>query len=398
MATIAPRPLPESEQTAQGTLTSAAYRGRGEEARSDRGAPPRVRAAGLGGEIADPRVARLVAGLLARQPLDRVHSRQRPGPRLHTRGRLAGRARPPTGPGELATRCRRGRPTPRTSPTSRAGASTPSRAAAAAAASSRPGSTPTGRPTAGRSRTSAREPLRVGSKVLATQVIRKPDWSPDGKEIAFARSDGIHVVTLAGAERQVATTVGEPTSPLWSFDGTRIAYTSAERVFVAAADGASKPRQVAGRTDSLGPIAWAPAGDLLAFTADGNADGRLADPDRANHGARAGRRGRGRRSRPATRTGTSLPTPQRAASCPGHSGIRLYDSTMLSGTCTVHGHGGRRRDRGHAARGRRDPRRRGQRQGARERRPHRPCGLRLRSRHGLGRPHGPARHCEIVHR
>ena len=133
--------------------------------------------------------------------------------------------------------------------------------------------------------------LRVGSKVLATEVIRKPDWSPDGKEIAFARSDGIHVVTLAGAERQVATTVGEPTSPLWSFDGTRIAYTVGARVFVAVADRREQAAQVAGlplaRPDRLGACRR-PA----RVHRRREADGRLADPDAANHGVRARRRGR----------------------------------------------------------------------------------------------------------
>jgi hypothetical protein len=178
--------------------------------------------------------------------------------------------------------------------------------------------------------------LRVGSKALATQVIWRPDWSPGGKEIAFARSDGIHVVTLAGAERQVAQTVGEPSAPLWSFDGKRIAYTLGTRVFVVAADGASKPRQVAGPYHSLSPVAWAPAGDLLAFTADGKLMGAWLTPSEDTtvfaQGAEVGAS-----FAPGDPHGRILAYSGQRRSCPGHSGIRLYESAMLSGTCTITG-------------------------------------------------------------
>jgi hypothetical protein len=50
---------------------------------------------------------------------------------------------------------------------------------------------------------------------------------------------------------------------------SRVARLVGTRVFVAAADGDGKARQVAGPYRSLGPIAWASAGDLLVFTADG---------------------------------------------------------------------------------------------------------------------------------
>jgi hypothetical protein len=178
--------------------------------------------------------------------------------------------------------------------------------------------------------------LRVGSKVLATQVIGKPDWSPDGKEIAFARSDGIHVVTLAGSERWVAQTTGEPTSPAWSFDGTRVAYTAGGRVFVAATDDDGTPRQVAGPYRLLGPIAWAPAGDLLAFTADGQLLGVWLTP-RPHISVFARAAEVGASFAPGDPHGRVLAYSAARASCPGHSGIRLYRSAMLSGTCTVMG-------------------------------------------------------------
>jgi WD40-like Beta Propeller Repeat len=178
--------------------------------------------------------------------------------------------------------------------------------------------------------------LRVASKVLATQVIGKPDWSPDGKQIAFGRPDGIHVVTLAGVERPVAQTTGEPTSPVWSLDGTRLAYSAGTRVFVAAADGDGTPRQVAGPYRSLGPIAWAPAGDLLAFTADGKLMGAWLTPTLhisvLAQGAEVGAS-----FAPGDPHGNILAYSASRTSCPGHSGIRLYEGAMLSGTCTVTG-------------------------------------------------------------
>jgi dipeptidyl aminopeptidase/acylaminoacyl peptidase len=178
--------------------------------------------------------------------------------------------------------------------------------------------------------------LRVASKVLATHVISKPVWSPDGDEIAFARSDGIHVVTLAGAERYVAPTVGEPTSPVWSFDGSRLAYAVGTRVFLVAADGAGKPRRVAGPYRSLGPIAWAPAGDLLAFTADGKLIGAwLTSTPHTSVLAKGA--GVGASFAPGDPQGRILAYSAQRKSCPGHSGIRLYESSMLSGTCTVAG-------------------------------------------------------------
>ena len=178
--------------------------------------------------------------------------------------------------------------------------------------------------------------LRVGTKVLATQVIRTPDWAPDGKELAFARSDGIHVVTTAGAERRVATTVGEPGSPLWSFDGTRIAYAAGTRVFVVASDGESEPRQVAGPYRSLGPLAWAPAGDLLAFTADGQLLGARPGSQGRTTVLAAGA-GVGASFAPSEAPARLLAYSADRTSCPGHSGIRRFGSAMLTGACTVTG-------------------------------------------------------------
>ncbi len=134
----------------------------------------------------------------------------------------------------------------------------------------------------------------------------------------------------------MATTTGEPTAPTWSFDGRTIAYTVGTQVFVVPADGASKPRQVAGPYRSLGPIAWAPAGDLLSFTADGRLIGAWLAP--AAHTSVFARGAEvGASFAPGDPHGRILAYSAARASCPGHSGIRLYDSAMLSGTCTITG-------------------------------------------------------------
>ncbi|HMF04528.1 MAG TPA: hypothetical protein VKH17_06920 [Acidimicrobiia bacterium] len=178
--------------------------------------------------------------------------------------------------------------------------------------------------------------LRAGSEALATQVIGQPVWSPDGRALAFARSDGVHVVTLDGAARKIATSVREPRSLAWSPDGARIAFADTSSVFVAAADGSGRPQLVAGPFADLGPLSWSPAGDALAYTIRGGVE--LTTFDGAPHSSRlvAGA-AVGASFAPTDPHGDVLAYSGPNPRCAGHDAIRIFDDSVLAGTCEIDG-------------------------------------------------------------
>src|SRR5262245_10794783 len=57
-----------------------------------------------------------------------------------------------------------------------------------------------------------------------------PEWSPDGKQIAFAsdrtNSWEIYVMNIDGTDQRQVTSYGINEEPHWSPDGTKIAYVS----------------------------------------------------------------------------------------------------------------------------------------------------------------------------
>ena len=178
--------------------------------------------------------------------------------------------------------------------------------------------------------------LRAGTQSLATQVMGQPAWSPDGREIAFARSDGIHVVTLDGAERKVASSVQEPRSVAWSPDGARIAFADDASVFVVAADGGSAPLRVAGPFADLGPLSWAPASDALAYTVRGGVELTLLDGAASSSRLVAGA-AVGTSFAPTDPHGNVLAYAGPNARCGGHDAIRLFDEAVLAGSCEIDG-------------------------------------------------------------
>lgn len=119
-------------------------------------------------------------------------------------------------------------------------------------------------------------------------VAENPDWSPDGKRIAFDQGD-LYVIDPDGSNlRRLTETPVETSHPMWSPDGKRIAFQSARdgslEIYTMNADGANV-RQLTttpvGR--SLLPD-WSPDGTQIAFVSerDGNMEIYVMNVDGSN--------------------------------------------------------------------------------------------------------------------
>ncbi len=107
-----------------------------------------------------------------------------------------------------------------------------------------------------------------------------PDWSPDGKRIAFASTrDGnwdIYVMSVDDAiqdpedaqVRRLTSDEGDDQSPVWSPDGTWIAFSSDRdgdsEIYVMRADGTDL-RQLTDNTSIDSKPSWSPDGAKIAF-------------------------------------------------------------------------------------------------------------------------------------
>jgi Tol biopolymer transport system component len=91
-----------------------------------------------------------------------------------------------------------------------------------------------------------------------------PAWSPDGKKLAFNAVDGgIATVNADGGGFRTLSSVGSR-KPAWSPDGRRIAYATVVDVFVAKADGGGEKSLGVGLSPKSA-AAWSPDGRHLAF-------------------------------------------------------------------------------------------------------------------------------------
>ena len=108
----------------------------------------------------------------------------------------------------------------------------------------------------------------------------RPDWSPDGRRIAFnSNRDGNWEVYVMNADGSGVTRLTENDvvdgSPTWSPDGTRIAFDSTRDgdwdIYVMNADGSGVTRLTDNDAYDLSPV-WSPDGRRMAFQSqrDGN--------------------------------------------------------------------------------------------------------------------------------
>ena len=117
--------------------------------------------------------------------------------------------------------------------------------------------------------------------------VSDPDWSPDGRRVAFVRDTtdtlevreevepALYVLTVAdGAVRRLATGFRENGQPKWSPDGDAIAFNcskgrgaESDVCVVPAAGGATRNLTAAWDLDPSGP-SWSPDGKTLYFSAE----------------------------------------------------------------------------------------------------------------------------------
>jgi Tol biopolymer transport system component len=109
---------------------------------------------------------------------------------------------------------------------------------------------------------------------------RNPAWSPNGRWIAFSRTNGIYVIRPDGSARRRLTR-GSDTSPTWSSDGRKLAFVRWDvrqpsgHVHVIRADGSAAWRVSAGRADVDKPIVWSPDGTRIAWSVGYDAPGAV---------------------------------------------------------------------------------------------------------------------------
>jgi TolB protein len=116
-----------------------------------------------------------------------------------------------------------------------------------------------------------------------TDFGARPDWSPDGRRIAFEGRENRKDIYVIGIDGQNLTNLTQDGlgnyAPAWSLDGRQIAYGSwrdeeagnFEEIYVMDADGENKKRLTRALGIDSFP-AWSPGGKQIAFTTQRNPD------------------------------------------------------------------------------------------------------------------------------
>jgi Tol biopolymer transport system component len=104
----------------------------------------------------------------------------------------------------------------------------------------------------------------------------RPDWSPDGRRIAFSSNrvgppggpSDIWVMNADGSgQTRLTTDPADDSFPSWSPDGGRIAFETDEDIFVMNADGSGQSRLTTDPNSDIFPT-WSPDGNRIAFSSD----------------------------------------------------------------------------------------------------------------------------------
>jgi Tol biopolymer transport system component len=110
--------------------------------------------------------------------------------------------------------------------------------------------------------------------IRSSAPLYSPDWAPDGRAIAFDDGESIQVVSLTGGR---ARRIVSGRAPAWSPDGTRLAYgdvaagTDNVDLFVVRADGGGPKQRLTRIPYADIGAAWSPDGKKLVFQ-HGNED------------------------------------------------------------------------------------------------------------------------------